>query len=62
MAALLAPTQPTALSLLTMERWSDAALSRRSEAHVLGLLSLAMVVGAVWWQAIVRRHIDAASS
>lgn len=62
MAVLLAPTQPTALSLLTMERWSDAALARRSEAHVLGLLALAMVVGAVWWQAIVRRHTDATSS
>jgi len=62
MAALLAPTRPTALSLLTMERWSDADLSRRNEAHVLGLLALAMVGVAVWWQAIARRHTHAESS
>jgi putative spermidine/putrescine transport system permease protein len=62
MATLLAPTQPTALSLLTMERWSNSDLSRRGEAHVLGLIAFAMVAGAVAWQVVVRRHTDATST
>jgi len=42
MPALLAPSDPTPLSLLTFERATDPNLSRRGEAHVLGLLALAI--------------------
>ncbi|MEP7305720.1 MAG: ABC transporter permease subunit [Acidobacteriota bacterium] len=41
MPALLAPSDPTALSLLTYERSIDPDLARRGEAYVLALLALA---------------------
>ena len=40
MPALLAPSDPVPLSILTFERASDPNLARRGEAHVLGLLAL----------------------
>jgi len=42
MPALLAPSDPIPLSLLTLERATDPNLSRRGEAHVLALLALAI--------------------
>jgi putative spermidine/putrescine transport system permease protein len=42
MPALLAPSDPLALPLLTYERSVDPDLTRRAEAHVLGLLALAI--------------------
>jgi putative spermidine/putrescine transport system permease protein len=42
MPALLAPSDPTPLSILIFERASDPNLGRRGEAHVLGLLALAI--------------------
>jgi putative spermidine/putrescine transport system permease protein len=42
MPALLAPSDPVPLSILTFERASDPNLTRRGEAHVLGLLALTM--------------------
>jgi putative spermidine/putrescine transport system permease protein len=44
MPALLAPSDPTPLSILIFERANDPNLSRRREAHVLGLLALAIAV------------------
>lgn len=44
-AVLLAPSDPLALPLLTMERYTDASLTRRGDAFVLVLIALA--VGAV---------------
>lgn len=46
-AALLAPSDPLALPLLTMERYTDAALNRRADAFVLVVLGTALAVGAV---------------
>lgn len=40
MAALLAPSDPMALPVLTLQRSVDPDLARRGEAHVLGLLAL----------------------
>jgi len=41
-AALLAPSSPLALPLLTMERYTDSALDVRGEAFVLVLLAMAV--------------------
>ncbi|MDT8340549.1 MAG: ABC transporter permease subunit [Longimicrobiales bacterium] len=46
-AALLAPSDPLALPLLTWERHTDAALTRRGDAYVLGLLAVALAALAV---------------
>jgi putative spermidine/putrescine transport system permease protein len=55
MPALLAPSDPTALSILIYERAVDPNLLRRGEAHVLGLIALAisglLVVAHAWWRA-----------
>ena len=55
MPALLAPGDPLAYPLLAYERSVDPTLSRRAEAHVLGLLALvlavALVAGHAWWHA-----------
>lgn len=50
MPALLAPSDPTALPLLTYERSVDPDLGRRGEAHVLGLLALGLSAGLVLLQ------------
>ncbi len=47
MPALLAPSQPTPLSILMYERAVDPNLARRGEAHVLGLLALAISAALV---------------
>jgi ABC-type spermidine/putrescine transport system permease subunit I len=46
-AALLAPSEPTALPLLTVERAEDPDLARRADAHVVTLLALALAAAAV---------------
>lgn len=46
-AALLAPSDPLALPLLTWERYTDAALSRRGDAYVLALLGMVLALTAV---------------
>jgi putative spermidine/putrescine transport system permease protein len=55
MPALLAPIHPAPLSLLIYERAVDPNLIRRGEAHVLGLLALAiaglLVVAHISWRA-----------
>lgn len=55
MPALLAPSDPTALSILIYERAVDPNLLRRGEAHVLGLIALAisglLVVAHSSWRA-----------
>jgi hypothetical protein len=55
MPALLAPSDPTALSILIYERAVDPNLLRRGEAHVLGLIALAisalLVVAHASWRA-----------
>jgi putative spermidine/putrescine transport system permease protein len=47
MPSLLAPSDPTALPLLTYERAVDPNLLRRGEAHVLSLIALAIAIGIV---------------
>jgi putative spermidine/putrescine transport system permease protein len=47
MPSLLAPSDPTALPLLTYERAVDPNLASRGEAHVLSLLALAIAAGVV---------------
>jgi len=47
MPALLAPSNPTALALLTYERSIDPMLARRAEAHVLALLALVISASIV---------------
>jgi len=46
-AVLLAPSDPLALPLQTMERYTDASLARRGDAFVLVLLALALTLAAV---------------
>jgi putative spermidine/putrescine transport system permease protein len=46
-AVLLAPSDPLALPLLTWERYTDPALSRRDDAFVLVLVGLAVSAAAV---------------
>lgn len=46
-AALLAPSRPLALPLLTMERYTDAALARRPEAFVLALIAMLLALTGV---------------
>jgi len=46
-AALLAPSDPIALPLLTWERYTDADLARRPDAFVLTLLGVAIAAVAV---------------
>lgn len=46
-AALLAPSDPLALPVLTRERYTDAALTRRGDAYVLALLGMALAAAAV---------------
>ncbi len=42
LAVLLAPSAPQPLSVLTYERAQDPDLSRRGEAHVLGLIAMTL--------------------
>lgn len=46
-AAVLAPSDPLALPLLTLERYTDADLGRRSDAFVLVLVAMAVSLLAV---------------
>lgn len=46
-AAVLAPSDPLALPLLTLERYTDADLARRGDAFVLVLLGMAVSLLAV---------------
>lgn len=46
-AVLLAPSDPLALPLLTLERYTDADLSRRPDAFALTLLGIAIAAVAV---------------
>lgn len=46
-AVLLAPSDPLALPLRTMERYTDASLARRGDAFVLVLVALALGLLAV---------------
>jgi ABC-type spermidine/putrescine transport system permease subunit I len=46
-AAVLAPSDPLALPLLTLERYTDADLSRRGDAFVLVLVGMAVSLLAV---------------
>ncbi|MGE3177464.1 MAG: ABC transporter permease subunit [Vicinamibacterales bacterium] len=58
MPALLAPSDPVPLSLLTYERSIDPMLARRAEAHVLALLALALSTAVVLLHAawVARQH------
>lgn len=58
-AVLLAPSDPLPLPLLTWERYTDVALSRRGDAYVLALLGLAVSLAAVAVHEWIRRDPDA---
>jgi putative spermidine/putrescine transport system permease protein len=58
MPALLAPSDPTPLSILIYERAVDPNLLRRGEAHVLGLLALAIAGALVLAHASWRAHVE----
>ncbi len=47
LALLLAPSDPLALPLQTMERYTDSSLLRRGDAFVLALLAMAIGAAAV---------------
>lgn len=57
--ALLAPSDPLALPLLTLERYTESSLARRGDAYVLVLVGLALSGVAValheWTRARVER-------
>lgn len=60
MSALLGPSDPAPLPVLTLERSVDPDLARRGEAHALGLIALAISIALV---AVHRRtrQVEAAS-
>jgi putative spermidine/putrescine transport system permease protein len=58
MPALLAPSDPTALPLLIYERAVDPNLTRRGEAHVLGLLALTLAAILVGGHAAWRARVE----
>ena len=62
MAALLAPSDPTPLSVLTFERASDPLLAHRGDAHVLGLLALMLAATLVVVHERLRRAAGGAAS
>jgi putative spermidine/putrescine transport system permease protein len=53
-AALLAPSDPLALPLLTWERYTDVSLARRGDAYVLALLGLGIALAAVALHEVIR--------
>lgn len=58
-AALLAPSDPLALPLITMERYTDSSLERRGDAFVLTLLAVAIAAVAVAVHERVRTRWEA---
>ncbi|HYW33138.1 MAG TPA: ABC transporter permease subunit [Gemmatimonas sp.] len=59
LAVLLAPSAPQPLSVITYERASDPDLSRRGEAHVLGLLAMTLCGALVVVHGRSLRNADA---
>jgi putative spermidine/putrescine transport system permease protein len=56
LALLLAPSDPLALPLQTMERYTGSSLGRRADAFVLALVAIAIAAAAVaLHEALVRR-------
>lgn len=56
LAVLLAPSDPLPLAVLTYERAQDADLTRRGDAHALGLLAMTLCGALVVWHERARRH------
>jgi ABC-type uncharacterized transport system YnjBCD permease subunit len=54
-AALLGPTDPLPLPVLTWERYTDAALERRADGYALALLGLCVAAVAVGIHAWLER-------
>jgi putative spermidine/putrescine transport system permease protein len=61
LALLLAPSDPLALPLQTMERYTDSSLSRRGDAFVLALLAMAIGAAAVALHELVRDREESVS-
>ncbi|MBA3258175.1 MAG: ABC transporter permease subunit [Gemmatimonadales bacterium] len=57
-AALLAPSDPLALPVLTLERYTDPDLGRRGDAFVLTLLGLALAASAVLLHEWLRHRVE----
>lgn len=57
-AALLAPSDPLALPVLTLERYTDPDLGRRGDAFVLTLLALALATSAVLLHEWLRHRVE----
>jgi putative spermidine/putrescine transport system permease protein len=60
LALLLAPSDPLALPLQTMERYTDSALVRRGDAFVLALLAMAIGAAAVILHEMARAPAESA--
>lgn len=58
LAALLAPSDPQPLAVLTYERASDPDLLRRGDAHALGLIAMTLCAALVVWHARARGALD----
>ncbi len=56
LAYLLAPSDPLALPLQTMERYTHASLGRRADAFVLALIALAIAAAAVAAHELIRHR------
>jgi putative spermidine/putrescine transport system permease protein len=61
LALLLAPSDPLALPLQTMERYTDSSLLRRGDAFVLALLAMAIGAAAVALHELARDPTGAVS-
>lgn len=61
-AALLAPSDPMPLPVLTMERYTDGGAAGRVEAHVLALLGIALAALAVAAHELTRARWEALES
>lgn len=57
-AALLAPSDPLALPLLTLERYTDLDLGRRADAFVLGFVGMLLAAAAVGAHEWARRRSE----
>jgi putative spermidine/putrescine transport system permease protein len=60
LAYLLAPSDPLALPLQTMERYTHSSLARRADAFVLALLALAIAATAVAAHEVLRHRQEPA--
>lgn len=59
LAVLLAPSDPQSLAVLTYERAQDPDLTRRGDAHALGLVAMLLCGSLVFWHERARHRAAA---